>query len=149
MLKIADIMTRDVFTLEASWPAEHAALELSLRGFTGAPVRDDGGRLVGVLSRSDLMDPERNGGGPGHKDVQDVMTPAMFTLHPSAPVIQAIGLMVREGIHRVIVMDETRKMVGIITSTDILNAVVRGDLMDAPYATGFGRSAGAEASASA
>jgi len=57
--KIADVMTRDVFTLDASTPAETAAWELSVRGFTGAPVRDARGRLVGVLSRSDLTDPER------------------------------------------------------------------------------------------
>jgi CBS domain-containing protein len=150
MLKIADIMTRDVFTLGASWPADHAALELSLRGFTGAPVRDEGGRLVGVLSRSDLMDPERNEGGLDHKEVQDLMTPAMFTLHPSAPALQAIRLMVREGIHRVIVMDERRDMVGIITATDILNAMARGDLMTSPFASGFSSPpVGAEAAASA
>ena len=60
MLRISDVMTRDVFTLAASTPAETAAWELIVRGFTGAPVRDARGRLVGVLSRSDLCDPERN-----------------------------------------------------------------------------------------
>ena len=124
-LKIADIMTRQVFTLEASCQADQAAWELSLRGYTGAPVRDGRGRLVGVLSRSDLMDPERHDGALSGKQVQDLMTPAMFTLHPQAPVIQAIRLMVREGIHRVIVMDDRREMVGIITSSDVLNALAK------------------------
>ena len=52
MLRISDVMTRDVFTLAASTPAETAAWELIVRGFTGAPVRDARGRLVGVLSRT-------------------------------------------------------------------------------------------------
>jgi CBS domain-containing membrane protein len=132
MLWIADIMTCDVFTLEASCNVDQAALELSLRGFSGAPVRDEAGRLVGVLSRSDLMDPERHDGAPGAKVVRDLMTRAMFTLHPSAPVIHAIRLMVREEIHRVIVMDDSRRMVGIITSSDVLDALARGELSETP-----------------
>src|SRR3954466_11342417 len=104
--KIADVMTRDVFTLDASTPAETAAAELSVRGFTGAPVRDARGRLVGVLSRSDLMDPERTQGSLETKEVAELMTPALFTLHPHAPAIQAIRLMVREGIHRVVIVDD-------------------------------------------
>jgi CBS domain-containing membrane protein len=144
MLKIADIMTRHVFTLEASCHAQQAAFELSLRGYTGAPVRDERGRLVGVLSRSDLMDPERHDGALAGKQVQDLMTPAMFTLHPAAPVIQAIRLMVREGIHRVIVMDERREMVGIVTSSDVLDALARGELFETPFGGdggGIGKSA--------
>ena len=129
MLTIGDIMGSDVFTLAASCPADQAAWELSVRGFTGAPVRNESGRLVGVLSRSDLADPERNEGGLQAKQVQDLMTPAMFTLHAAAPVIQAIKLMVREGIHRVIVTDDRSQMVGIVTSSDILNALVRGELL--------------------
>jgi CBS domain-containing membrane protein len=130
MLKIGDIMTRNVFTLDAGSPAEDAARELSIRGYTGAPVRGPLGRLVGVLSRSDLTDPERRGDdGTLHaKEVQDLMTPAMFTLSQSESVLGAIKLMVREGIHRVIVMDENRDMVGIVTSTDVLGALARGEL---------------------
>jgi CBS-domain-containing membrane protein len=150
MLKIADIMTHDVFTLPASCRADQAACELSLRGFTGAPVRDEGGRLVGVLSRSDLMDPERNEGSLQAKEVQDLMTPAMFTLNPNDPVLQAVRLMVREGIHRVIVMDDRRQLVGILTSSDVLTAVVRGQLSEDVFAPGpFGQPATAGASAPA
>jgi len=150
MLKIADIMTTHVFTLEASCHAQQAALELSSRGYTGAPVRDERGRLVGVLSRSDLMDPERHEGALDGKEVADLMTPAMFTLHPGTPVIQAIRLMVREGIHRVIVMDERREMVGIITSSDVLGALARGDLAETAFTADAGmRSGGPSAEASA
>jgi CBS domain-containing protein len=122
MLKISDVMTREVFTLSASTPAETAAWELSVRGFTGAPVRDARGRLVGVLSRGDLADPERNQGGIESKEVQDLMTPALFTLEPSEPLSRAARLMVREGIGRVMVMDRGQ-LVGIVTSSDILSQV--------------------------
>ena len=138
MLKLSDIMNRDVFMLSASAPADQAAWELATRGFTGAPVSDETGRLVGVLSRSDLMDPERNQGSLGDKEVADLMTRAIFALEPQAPVIKAIRLMVREGIHRVIVMDARREVVGIVTSTDVLNALARGELSASEFPMGFG-----------
>jgi len=132
MLRISDVMTRDVFTLAASTPAETAAWELTVRGFTGAPVRDARGRLVGVLSRSDLCDPERNLGGLEAKEVQDLMTPALFTLDASESVARAARLMVREGIGRVVVMDRG-EMVGILTSSDILSQVAGVDVdLDLP-----------------
>jgi predicted transcriptional regulator len=140
MLKISDIMTRDVFTLSSSASASQAAWELSVRGFTGAPVRDARGRLVGVLSRSDLIDPERNPPTGGPKDVQDLMTPAMFTLHQSEPVVRAIRLMHREGIRRVVITDGGGQMVGIVTASDILRQLAWGDMQEvasAPASAGY------------
>ena len=131
MLKISDVMTRDVFTLSASVRADQAAWELNARGFTGAPVCDARGRLVGVLSRSDLVDPERTQGGLDTKKVQDVMTPALFTLQASQPLSRAVSLMVREGIRRVVIMERSGAMVGIVTSSDILRQLARGEGLDA------------------
>jgi predicted transcriptional regulator len=132
MLKIGDIMSRDVFTLTVSTPAEEAAQELSVRGFTGAPVCDARGRLVGILSRSDLVDPERGGGDLRHRQVRDLMTPAIFTLHPSEPLLNAVRLMLREGIRRVVITDHQGKMVGIVTTTDVLQVLARTEMSDAP-----------------
>ena len=135
-IKISDVMTRDVFTLDASTPAETAAWELSVRGFTGAPVRDGRGRLVGVLSRSDLTDPERVQGDLAGKEVQDLMTPALFSLEPTETVNRAIRLMVREGIRRVLVMERNGTLVGIVTASDILRQLAWGAVdADMPYGT--------------
>ena len=126
MLKIRDIMSRDVFTFSPSTSVDEAAWALAVRGISGAPVRDGMGRLLGVLSRTDLTDPERNPAGFGRGTVRDLMTPALLTLRASDPVMKAVRLMVREEIHRVIVLDEHGEMVGILTSTDILRAMVEG-----------------------
>ncbi len=134
--KIGDVMTRDVFTLDATTPAETAAWELSIRGYTGAPVRDARGRLVGVLSRSDLTDPERVQGNLDGKEVQDLMTPALFSLEPSDSANRAIRLMVREGIRRVLVMERNGTLVGIVTASDILRHLAWGGVdADMPYGT--------------
>lgn len=127
MLRISDIMTREVFTVRPTATADEASWALAVRGISGAPVRDRMERLVGVISRSDLSDPERHPLGLGEKLVRDIMTPAMLTLPESEPALNAVRLMVREAVHRVLVVNEAGALVGIVTPTDVLRALLEGD----------------------
>lgn len=130
MLKIGDIMTREVFTLRPTATADEASWALAVRGISGAPVRDGMGRLVGVVSRSDLTDPERHPLGLGDQTIREIMTPAMLTLHESDPALNAVRLMVREEVHRILVVNDAGDLVGIITPTDVLRAMLEGDSID-------------------
>ena len=51
----ADVMTRDVLTVTPGMSLEQAAERLVERGVSGAPVVDDRGRMVGILSESDIL----------------------------------------------------------------------------------------------
>ncbi len=51
----ADVMTRDVVTLSPDMTLEAAAERLVQRAISGAPVVDERGRLVGILSESDIL----------------------------------------------------------------------------------------------
>lgn len=51
----ADVMTRDVVTLSPDMTLERAAERLVERGISGAPVVDERGRLVGILSETDIL----------------------------------------------------------------------------------------------
>ena len=51
----ADVMTRDVLTLAPGMTVEQAAERLVQRGVSGAPVVDERGRLIGILSESDIL----------------------------------------------------------------------------------------------
>ncbi len=51
----SDVMTRDVLTLAPDMTLEQAAERLVQRGVSGAPVVDAHGRLVGILSESDIL----------------------------------------------------------------------------------------------
>lgn len=52
---VADVMTRDVVTLSPDMTLEQAAERLVERGISGAPVVTADGRLLGILSESDLL----------------------------------------------------------------------------------------------
>jgi len=130
-LKIADIMTREVFTLSPDLPADEAAASLAAHGVGGAPVLEADGRIVGILSRTDLTDPERRRPGTS-PTVRDLMTPGMLALRASDTAMNAVRLMVREEVHHVIVLGERGELAGIVTSSDVLRALVAGDPEDAP-----------------
>ncbi len=52
---VADVMTRSVVTLSTEMTLEQAAERLVEKGISGAPVVDEQGRLLGILSESDLL----------------------------------------------------------------------------------------------
>ena len=58
MLRVKDIMTRKVYTVNFDASAEEAAWGLTRRQIGAAPVRNKGGELVGMLTSGDLVDPE-------------------------------------------------------------------------------------------
>ncbi len=134
-LRVRDIMTTDVFTLSRDETMQEAARALSNQRVGGAPVIDNG-RIIGVVSKSDLLEVAAHRDPAGERlYVNDVMTHLVFAVRPGDPAILAVRLMVEEGIHRAVVVDEQGKLVGIVTPMDVLRAIVRGKQLqdvDAP-----------------
>jgi CBS-domain-containing membrane protein len=138
MLCVSDIMTDEVYTLPALASVEEAAFELARRSITGAPVCDRSGRLLGVVGRAELADPERRGGDR----VRDVMSDRLCCVRPDDPAAAAVALMVEQGVHHVLVVDEEGALAGIVTPMDVLRALARGERLEAPWPGGHGRVAG-------
>jgi signal-transduction protein with cAMP-binding, CBS, and nucleotidyltransferase domain len=63
---VADLMTRDVITVQPKTPLSTAIKLLVDRQISGLPVVDDEGKLVGVISESDLMWREKGLDLPPH-----------------------------------------------------------------------------------
>ncbi len=122
-LRVRDVMTealvllKTTHTLGEAWEAFHEG------GISGAPVLDEHGRMVGVLSLSDLADPRRR--MPG-STVGDAMTRVVYAVRTEDPILVAIVLMLKEGIHRVIVVDENAALAGIVVPMDIVRALAQG-----------------------
>jgi CBS-domain-containing membrane protein len=127
MLRIRDIMTPRLFTLEAGASAEEAAWALTRRHIGGAPARDAEGNLVGMLSKTDLVDPEPAQWIRKEATVGDLMNPAVVTLYADDPAMAAVGEMANSNIHRVVVLDANSEPVGIVTAMDVVRALYRGD----------------------
>jgi CBS-domain-containing membrane protein len=130
MLLIKDIMTSSVYTVEADASAEEAAWGLTRRHIGGAPARDAAGNLVGVLSSSDLVNPEPAQWIKGQATVGDVMNPDVISLYADDPAMAAVTEMARRRIHRIVVLDADNKLAGIVTPMDVVRALARGDRFD-------------------
>ncbi len=121
IVRVADIMTSDVHTVEATATVFEAATTLTERQIGGAPVLK-GGQIAGVVSKTDLMDTRKE----LEVRVEKVMTPVVYAVRATDPAFLAVQLMVDEAIHRVVVIDDLGHLAGIVTATDILRALRAG-----------------------
>ena len=112
------IMAHKVCCVRGDLDASEARNRMLARGVSGLPVVDNWGRAMGVISKSDLVEhavgPESTG-----RQVVDVMTPFVFSLPQDASIGQAAALMAYEGVHRVVVVDRSGYVVGLVSSLDI------------------------------
>ena len=126
MLRIKDIMSKQVYVVDADASAVEAAWGLTRRHIGGAPARDANGNLVGVLSKGDLVNPEPAQWIRGEATVEDVMNPDVLALYAEDPAVTAAIGMAQRKIHRVVVIDADGRMAGIVTAFDIVKAVAAG-----------------------
>lgn len=149
-LTAADIMSAAVVTIPGEMSLQGAARLLTRSHVSGAPVVDDAGRCIGVLSATDFVSWAEKGPGaakgpsasPGSfhtawqvvdiddlpKDrVRSYMTSDPVTVAPATSIGTLAHMMIDAHIHRLIVVDEHDRPIGIVSSTDILAAVARAD----------------------
>lgn len=127
MLQVKNIMSDEVFMLDASASVLEAAWALTRRHLGGAPVRDPDGNLVGMLSKTDLVDPAPSDWIKGSALVEDIMTPNVLSLYEDDPAAAAVKAMADGNVHRLVVFNADGKLSGIVTSMDVVKAVARGD----------------------
>lgn len=118
---VREIMEPNVVWLPVDMPVVRAAEELSHHGIGGAPVASRDGTIVGVVSKTDLL--EVFGSADEPRIVRDVMMPEVLSVGPDDPVERAVQIMAFEGVHRLVVRDRDGKLAGIVTSMDVLRAL--------------------------
>ncbi len=131
---LSEVMTGDVVCVMPDLSLEVLLALLLERNIGGAPVVDDDGRAIGVVSRSDLL-----GGFQAGMTVADVMMGMAFTLPDSASLSQAAALMAIEGVHRIPVVAADGGVVGIVTSLDVARWLAQSDGTIAPDQSGLPR----------
>ncbi len=128
-MKVADLMRRDVKTVDIDATVEDAITTLADVHVSALPVTDARGQVVGVLSTTDILgalaettEPEVRERLLDDTPVRDLMTPRSRVIAPDADVLDAAREMLRLGVHRLFV-EEHGRLVGVISQTDIVAAV--------------------------
>jgi CBS domain-containing protein len=132
----ADLMTPDPVTLPETTPLAEAAAVMADRGLKRIPVVDAQQRLVGMVSRSDLLATVAEGlrqrpatpirqpdGAP--KTVGEIMITDVPTVQPDTPLAETLDRLLETDKRRVIVVDGERRVVGIITDGDVMRRAAK------------------------
>ena len=149
-LRVSNVMAQSVVDVSMHQTMSEAAALMVERNVSGVPVVDDAGHCVGLLSATDfvrhkskveaeekalagqeheLVHPEF--GQPLHIDevADDLvgihMTAAVQTVHRDATLVEAGRIMCAEHVHRLPVVEESGQVVGLVSSLDIVAALVK------------------------
>ncbi len=114
---VANRMTREPITVEADDLLIRAAHKMQAGGFHRLPVVSNG-KLVGIITDRDLRE---HHGHLEHTKINGVMTERPATVTPATTVEEAAKILLERQIGALPVVAEGR-LVGIITTSDILNA---------------------------
>jgi CBS domain-containing protein len=145
---VADVMAHDVITVTPDTPLAAAVRLLVDRQISGLPVVDEAGKLVGVISESDLIWREKGIDTPPHimfldsviylqnsakydlelhkvlgQTVGEVMTAPPISIYAAATLPAAARIMHDKKIHRLPVVDPEHRPIGIITQGDIVRSI--------------------------
>jgi predicted transcriptional regulator len=147
VLTVTDCMTREIYAMAPETSLEVVARIFIAKHVSGAPVVDEDGHALGVVTLKDIVDPDRARGpamgspryyklaagkleahqggrvaSPGRAD--EVMTTFVVSVPGDMAVREAMRLMVTDGIHRLFVHDDQKRIGGIVTSMDCLRVLL-------------------------
>jgi CBS domain-containing membrane protein len=130
--RVAGFMTENVLTIDIDDPASEV-----LRLFESYPVHHlpvlSGGKVAGMLSSADLMKmatltPEGGSTLEAWLDkrvrVARLMSRPVITVRPEATLLEAARTMAGNAVHALPVVDEAERLLGIITTTDVMHAAL-------------------------
>ncbi|MEH2075019.1 CBS domain-containing protein [Nostoc sp.] len=145
---VADVMSRDPIVVYAETPLKEAIQILAERHISGLPVVDDVGKLVGIISETDLMWQETGVTPPAYimfldsviylknpatyerdlhkalgQTVGEVMSKNPIAISSDKTLKQAATIMHDRSVHRLPVIEGTDRVIGILTRGDIIRAM--------------------------
>jgi len=142
-MRVQDVMTTNVLSVEKFESVMAVAHILAGKNISGLPVVDKEEKVIGIVTQADILSvvgvrrehtfkdllkhvlgeplQERRSGDI----VADIMTSPAATTTPETNIAEIARIMDEKKIRRLPVVDENKKLVGIISRADILKAVLR------------------------
>jgi CIC family chloride channel protein len=133
-MRVRELMQKDVKAVDPEAAVNDAVVGLSDSHISALAVVDGMGRMVGVISSTDILTSEAEAQDAVEREalfeqmmVRDIMTPRPLTVSPDADVREAAQQMLYAEVHRLFVTSNEH-VIGVISTTDIMRAVATGHL---------------------
>jgi CBS domain-containing protein len=123
-----DIMTRPVVAASRTTTARDLAIQMFLGGFSGMPVTERDGHIIGLVTEFDIIRAVQAGKPLATTVAEAIMTRDVVTVDVDTPLEEVIDILEREHFLRVPVT-ERGKLVGIVSRPDILRWIVEPNFM--------------------
>ena len=120
---VAKMMSRSVMAVELNTNAKDCAKAMAKKGVSCAVITQRGS-AVGIVTERDLVSKVMAESiDPRNVLVRDIMSTPLITIPPSAPLTSAAELMAQYRVRRLVVVDSTGNLTGVITTGDIARAL--------------------------
>lgn len=139
LTRVDAVMSHPVVTIADTFSVEQAWQVLAENRMGQAPVVASGGMLVGLITRADLMHPERMPGPDSHalvwrallmQSVVDVMWTPVPSVSADTDIRRVARVLLDSGLPGLPVVDEEGRVTGFVSRSDILRAVVADPPLD-------------------
>ena len=123
-LSVGEIASRNVISFKMACNIRDAAKKLIANEIDGAPVMKDG-KVVGVFTVTDLVKAVAQDNDD--KTVGDVMSTNVVIVNENLRIANAIEVMLKKSISRLIIADNDNNLLGIVTRTDLIDCITSLD----------------------
>jgi CBS domain-containing protein len=123
LVPVTEIMSQQLVTARPDLPADRLVELFRDRHVGCVPVVNDAGRPLGIVTKQDVVECMDE----GRPTARELMMPLAMSLGPRATVGQAAAMMSLERIHHVLIVDDDRQLIGVISSLDIARWLARND----------------------
>ena len=120
-MKVKDLMTRNVITVPLGMPLKETANYLESRKIRGAPVTNEAGVIVGIISVRDI-EKARINGLLESVPTSGFMSENVASVSPDTPLVKALKLITSRNVGHLPVMADDN-LVGILSRTDALQVL--------------------------
>ena len=121
--KVNEIMVKAVMSVDLNTNVKDCAKAMAKRGVSSAVITQ-AGAAIGIVTERDLVSKVlADAVDPRNVLVRDIMSTPLITVSPNALMTEAASMMAEYRVRRLVVIDRTGAMVGIITTGDIARAM--------------------------
>lgn len=127
-LKASDVMVRPVVSARPNASSRDVALQFLSGLYSGMPITDEAGQVVGVVSELDLLNAVLEGKELVKFTAEDLMSKDPVTADVETPVTDIVKLMKKKNVVRLPITAEG-KLVGVVARCDILTSIIEPEFM--------------------